>query len=806
MICSRIFKSRLEMGKFDFNPFARSALKSADLKLLAGRSNELRDIRFVLRNSAKSKDAIRNLIISGNRGVGKTSFLNLIEGECQLNNLLPIRINLNESNSANTNEFFWYLFKQSFDQVLKLGLFDGIGGEIDNSINNILLSDSNLDAARVVFRTPVLRKHYLASKSILFEFDQFVEDLRLIRKEITTSRIGDFDEKTKILFLVDETQLIYSNIEIIQDLRYIVQQSEIGIGFVFAGDTSYSTTTWEKVFGGSHRDFDIIDLNNFKDTDSVIEYFKKSLSSVGWTGTEIEETLFYRFQKACYQIFLLTSGRPAWINTIASKMFERCMKGESPVLKFDKAAQNDVKTLLESTKEIDAVKLDKIETFSSKHQKWLSDLFDCEYSSLRQVYFYGKFKYINDDFLSEEEYITFCKNLINAGILSVFPFEDEEKIGFKPKKSLPEFLDNIYYAFDHNSDTMKQWLQISSGGKFEFGYTKPSSRFILFVNRKLVTEESRVVLLEGTISENEEPLVLAELLQDIDKYSKRIGELSYSELYGIYRISKNLEESNYRQILFGLLKNNLSGSSTVWNISNFSEKDKGVPFYESERTMSKLQSAIESYNHTDINYSFSVAIKSIQKPNIELLQRVIIKSKDRKKFGIVMEDKMEDLIRYYIKESNIESSYQSARFFKELFDEGYDLDLRQLNNSAYVFVAKNLHDEASSLLRDGIRKITQEELDEEDNETACLIYYNYGILCWKTDNYEDAQINFNKVISINNINSKVIGRAAVLFLLIRNEKNEIEIIEAKEGDPGYPNLNCKEFSELCLKAINYQEA
>ncbi len=60
------------MGKFDTNPFDRAAL--TDYRLLAGRANEFRQIRFILRNSSKQQNRIKHILISGNRGVGKTSF------------------------------------------------------------------------------------------------------------------------------------------------------------------------------------------------------------------------------------------------------------------------------------------------------------------------------------------------------------------------------------------------------------------------------------------------------------------------------------------------------------------------------------------------------------------------------------------------------------------------------------------------------------------------------------------------------------------------------------------------------------
>ena len=69
------------MNKFENNPFHKSALK--DFRLLAGRDKEYKVINFILKNASKQNSRFQHLIISGNRGVGKTSFLNLIENDAR---------------------------------------------------------------------------------------------------------------------------------------------------------------------------------------------------------------------------------------------------------------------------------------------------------------------------------------------------------------------------------------------------------------------------------------------------------------------------------------------------------------------------------------------------------------------------------------------------------------------------------------------------------------------------------------------------------------------------------------------------
>jgi Cdc6-like AAA superfamily ATPase len=126
------------MNKFETNPFERSALTNSEL--LAARTNELRQIRFILRNASKQKYRFKHLLITGNRGVGKTSFLNIINDESPTYNLVPIKINLTHSNSSNSNEFFWNLFMQTIRKLFKYNLLDGEKGAVDIAIQKLLNS------------------------------------------------------------------------------------------------------------------------------------------------------------------------------------------------------------------------------------------------------------------------------------------------------------------------------------------------------------------------------------------------------------------------------------------------------------------------------------------------------------------------------------------------------------------------------------------------------------------------------------------------------------------------------------------
>ncbi|HZV70889.1 MAG TPA: ATP-binding protein [Saprospiraceae bacterium] len=754
------------MNKFITNPFDRSAL--TDAKLLAGRSSEFRQIRFLLRNAFKQENRIKSMMICGDRGVGKTSLLNLIEIECSANNIIPIRLNLTLSNSHNSNELFWYLFSQTINTVFGLGLLGGKGGDIQNAIQKIIISDGLTDIINWIFKTPILHKNYLMNKNSTFEFDLLIEDLKLLRLQIANSNIEGYNQKTKFLFLVDESQNIYSNAKIIEEIRFIIQNQDLGYGFVFAGDTSFEKSQWDIVFGGTHREFDIINLDYFDDLDSVKEYFSKSLESIEWTTKEIESELFYRFHHACGQIHALTSGKPAWINEIAQKMFERCMKGESSVLRFDRNAQNDVKQILQSSGQIDKVKLDFIDSLSPKYQKWLSKIFSSEISTLRQVYFFSKFILSGEYILSLEEYKSFCNSLIDSGIVILQQFSESGKsIGYKSEGKTDDLLDTPYLTFGENSDSIKLWLQINSDGKYRFRFVSPDITFIEYINGEItsISGNSFILSSEFTNNINEEEFRLSTIIEKINKNSFDIIETPYSIINVLYKLIKRLIKSKKKQILFIQLKDNISGKIKSWNVYNINEHDQLIEFYDNKIRLQKLKSNVENYNSKESNYSLEITIENVIEPSIERFQDSIIKSGDSKKRSIVIEDKMQALIKYYIKENDVKSSYEVASFIYNLYEEGHDLSIYHLNNTAYVLLAKEEDEKATALLKEAIKKINNEILEQDEYDSAVIIFYNLAIIIFKEGNYENAIKAFKLVGQFCEDHENIDDSAAVLFVI-----------------------------------------
>jgi hypothetical protein len=789
------------MGKFDKNPFARAAL--IDSKLMAARNVELRKIRFLLRNSSQQPDQMRSIIITGTRGVGKTSFLNIIANDCNAYSFIPIRINLTNQNTANPSEFFWFLFDQILLTAFDFDLFGGKNGPIDVAIQSIINCDNSEDPANWVFKTPLTHQKNLKNNRTVFDFEHFIFDLTKIREEIENSKTEKLVNKSKILLLVDEAHLIYSKPDIIEAIRYIVQRPNLGVGFVFAGDESFESSEWEKIFGGSHRDFEIIRLGYFKEVDEVVEFFSKSLESIGWTNKEIQETLFYRLKKTCWQVMNLTSGRPEWINFIARKMFDRCMEGESNILKFDRQTQNEIKQILEDSGRIDKEKLRYIDLIPHKNKKWLAKIFASELSTLKEVYFFGKFILQGEDQMSLEEFEDFCNQLIERGIIYLLKKENKAgEIGYLVKKENNGVFSSPYLAFGNDSGTIKHWLQISSDGKFKFGYYRPEFVFIESINKEFVREECSIMAYSDFCHEGDlNSFRFSQAIKNINANELHILNESFDNIYQFYKVCKKIANSTVREVLYAELRNNTSNNFRYWNLINLDEKDNLVGFYNNPKKIEKFKELVSAFNTEGSEFLFDFFIEAVDRPNLEKFQKIIIKSGDRKKLGIITDDKMEDLFNFYLNKPDQEKAKSSAIFFLELFEDGFDLKIQELNNAGYVFMASENLEKARMLFAEGRKKIRNKEIEDDELVSAVLLLYNSAILEVSLSNYEKALERFYKVSDF--VNEKEVSNelASVLNLVELNSENKLEVIEVRENNEKFPKINPLEFTYFSINSI-----
>ena len=719
--------------KFQINPFDPKPL--SDVRLMAGRNTEMKIIRNKLKQSTFSENDLRSILITGDRGVGKTSFLNLIQNEANNYNLLPIKISLTVSNTLNDNEFFWNLFTQITTCLFDKGLLGGHGGEIDTIIHNLILNEKN-EQSDFIFLTPIQRRHYLVNKEHNFEFNAIIKDLHKLLEEFRDSD-DDNNKNAKFIFLLDEAEHIYEKKSIVQGIRYIIQEKNLGVGFIITGDKTYLNKSWENVFENSNRSFEIVDLDFFNEIEDVKDFFKKTLYSIGWNDLEIEETLFYKFDRTCKEIWLLTSGKPAWIVDIANKMFDRCCLGETKQLQFDKQAKNELKSVLSQNGDLNSKVLDYIENLSEKYSRWLKEILACELKPLSEIYSYLRLFFDDSSFISEHEFEVFCKELHRNNVIIIEVEENEKsEIGFLTYEK--NFLDRRFLAFDINADSIKLWLLVNSDGAFSFRKENPAIRFGKHLGKEFTNDDTNpmIATYHGG-SGSDYKLNLFELINESNKSNYlSFVELNYSETKWLYSSVKRLINSECKEILSVNLKNNTSQKIETWQIQSINQRNKLNSFRNANYMLNKYSERVS--NRTCGMFEINITVDKIKEIDINKITEGIISTKDIKKVGIVIEDKMNKLVDFHLNKKSENEKLGILNFIYYLFENGFELDLSTLNNCAYISINYQKTEMADDFLNDAIVKINHSFDTKEIESAITLIYYNKIVLECKKSNYQNA--------------------------------------------------------------------
>lgn len=260
----------------------------------------------------------------------------------------------------------------------------------------------------------------------------------------------------------------------------------------------------------------------------------------------------------------------------------------------------------------------------------------------------------------------------------------------------------------------------------------------------------------------------------------------------------NSSEIHY---LYAQLIDNKNGSRRTWNAFNYDYKDKIIGFYENQRKIDLFKSNVENLKSETHNFELQIKIESTQKPILKNFQELILKSKDKKKISIILEDKSENLWKEYIVDKDIDSAYNTATFFYNLYEECLDITIRSLNNSAYVFIQKNELKKAFNLLNEAKRKLTHDDLDPQDIGMTCLVYYNLGVILIMQKEYSKGLSEFQSIVSYCIDKNKSDYMAIALMLLKLDDENKIILQEIKEDDKNFPEINILDFAKINIKVL-----
>jgi tetratricopeptide (TPR) repeat protein len=305
----------------------------SDQRLFAGRRSELSDIAYYIELASKTDNPI-NLALLGERASGKTSLLNMIEQAAEKTGMLPVRIDLDESDVVSQ----FALFIKVFNAVLTAACtrFDAFGGTAAKTFEVYLDVISTLHVpdektfCPFLFPVQYARVHSAGHHAIVPVFDDFLkQDLRMIRDE--TNRT--------FLLLFDECNVLAESRPLLEKLRNIFMNMPRFM-LVFAG-TPELFPALDHVFSPISRQFKRIEVQGFKKQDETRDCIRKPLDSL---PPGIPTTLFdFASQAQVHEIHRLTGGRPYEIQLVCHAMFRRVQEHRTERMVLDASVLEDVR-------------------------------------------------------------------------------------------------------------------------------------------------------------------------------------------------------------------------------------------------------------------------------------------------------------------------------------------------------------------------------------------------------------------------------------------------------------------------------
>ena len=403
------------------NPFARQHLK--DVSLLSGEEhqNTLRDIKRLL-NLSRAKSNSRSILISGDRGTGKTSMLKLIENEASNFDCITVSYFLSDHYKDKTIQFFDELYNLLFKRCLRSDILIDEVVAAQTAIAKGELPDDqrkwvfNFVRKYLEYKIQTDRPINLLAEDISADFELIIDELR---------RKDDLGANVKLTIIIDEAQRIFDNPKILNIIRHLIQE-EIGVTFILASQIVHDDSVIRQVFDRVDRAFRVYELKHFSSDEDVKDYIDKSLKSVGWKDKDILLNI-QKLDTLITGIYRLTNGKPEFINGILEKMFDRVQNG------IDRKLRLNDKILIEIAGHIESSSPDSndygsgphfnlsraayIAALKGDHLKWFRYLSKSQFRSTpNEVYeFMNPFTY--KEISSKEEFHGFVKELFRKEII-----------------------------------------------------------------------------------------------------------------------------------------------------------------------------------------------------------------------------------------------------------------------------------------------------------------------------------------------------------------------------------------------------
>lgn len=392
-----------------------------DESLLVGRKREIEDIKYYLDQSKLTNKPI-NIALIGERASGKTSMLNKIELLAYERNILPVRIDLNESDASTPLLFFYKVFDTLLTTVV---------GQKKQNQENDLLCFGGINGKTFDTYLDITTNHKVPEDKIFCPFIfpiQFAKSMSSGKFDNPISDVGlkkDFDcihneLNSVIILLFDEFDVLSMSKQILQMLRNIFMNLD-GYMIVFAG-TENLFPVMDDVFSPIIRQFKLIDIKPFDLITATQQCIVTPLEKIG-----MEELWdMSLFSSNLWDIHQLTMGKPYEIQLVCHFIFRRIQRKKQKRFILNIDVLNDVLYELRQGKNIhDSSVIQSIVQLNKKELKLFSILNRCSgHGTLEDIWFCEYV--VNGDATSKEELSNALNDFVRMKLLSI----ENDKIFF----------------------------------------------------------------------------------------------------------------------------------------------------------------------------------------------------------------------------------------------------------------------------------------------------------------------------------------------------------------------------------------
>ena len=751
------------------NPFDRGSLKDRDLFIGETHTEYLEQIKSKMLRSKNSKK-FPNVLITGDRGVGKTSLVNVIANESMDINACIVSIRLTADVCKSVWSFYFVLLKSIIVQM-----DDFIKEEDRNKLNliNASINNSIQDSTQRVLSFVSSYYSYLNTKSVDVDPQEIVDDLNQIIKILNK----------KILIIFDESNNIYEKSNIIEILRIIIDNG-IGVSFILAGETPGLNSKLNLTFGQINRYFTVCNLSFFGGYRDIQDFFTKSLRSIGWEDKDIESRRYFpNFKKTMIDIYFLTFGNPYVVTIIAREMYYQ--SSEIQKMKLTHAILDKIADDIQNNGEKHEIKLDEeqklIKSFSWERVNYILNLSNIKLKWLlillnNQIYYRlnSLFDIYKIHFNKVE--FSFLESLFNEfvdnDVFIKHTFKDNDSserdfiwlyrgttqeinwLSLKFRKNQAQF----YYR---QEDNYPQRLFDSINRRLDFSYMfKGQSSTELFkgftlngIEDGVEYDDSRIKNFFNGVSDSS---INNESLEDID--NKDCVSL-------LTNINQSISEKQFDLdiLTYVVYYKHVNRYLCVY-FYNFYNSDNPINSKSVRDELDLIKLNAESYNDVEFNYN----IEKLEYSDVDCdkFYRLILSNNDlpmqnqRESVRQVLMGMMKSFDETETEDNedsqlnqkfDIESYTSNIELIIQKIDAGMDLSglLNLFNSLSYILIKNNYLKNAKKILLMLRGKFNNLSVEKHERDVARFVIYNLAVVNSLLKDYKASIIFFENAIDLN---------------------------------------------------------